>query len=176
MLARHPLPIALSTTHPYPSTPPPAVSLSPHIIVASQRFWLCMSLSALLSLSRCRSVALVVAVVNFIYHLTFFTVFMLPKGVVQAEGWGEGGYSQRHTLSDFWSTLFCIQNICLVDECVCVCVWVGGCVCVCVRTACVSACAHLICLITLGCLIGAAFILLSRFIYHEPATFGIYHV
>lgn len=33
-------------------------------------------------------VALVVAVVNFIYHLTFFTVFML-------------GGIQRHTLSDF---------------------------------------------------------------------------
>lgn len=43
------------------------------------------------------AVALVVAVVNFIYHLTFFTVFMLPKGV----SGGGARYSQRHTLSDF---------------------------------------------------------------------------
>lgn len=123
---------------------------------------------------RCRSVALVVAVVNFIYHLTFFTVFMLPKGVLG----GGACYSQRHTLSDFWSTLFCIQNICLVAEYVCawVCMCLRLCVSACVCERLCMCCVHLICLITLGCLIGvaAAFILQLRF-KPWPETFGMYH-
>lgn len=155
------------------------VSLSPHIIVASRRFWLCMSLSALLSLSLCRSCCC--GCKFYLSFNIFYGLYAAKRGV----GWGCSLLAATHF--KWLLKHFILHTKYLPCRRVCLCVWV----CMCLRqhvpaSVCVSACvcerlcmccAHLICLITLGCLIGvaAAFILQLRF-KPWPETFGIYHV